>query len=112
MDYSAFCDLWHETLAETGLITGPVRPTETIDLQQMDRCYKVYLRLDHADQPRPFYVQKARWPDLPQDAFALSGYRCNRCYVIPSLDLVVARVGSGPAAWDDNALIGGIVEAL
>jgi CubicO group peptidase (beta-lactamase class C family) len=54
----------------------------------------------------------ARWPDLPQDAFALSGYRCNRCYVVPSLDLVVARVGSGPAAWDDNALIGGIVGAI
>jgi CubicO group peptidase (beta-lactamase class C family) len=54
----------------------------------------------------------ARWPDMPRDAFALSGYRCNRCYIVPSLDLVVARVGSGPAAWDDSALIGGIVDAI
>jgi CubicO group peptidase (beta-lactamase class C family) len=53
-----------------------------------------------------------RWPGLPKDAFALSGYRCNRCYVVPSLDLVVARVGSGPAAWEENALIGGIVDTI
>jgi CubicO group peptidase (beta-lactamase class C family) len=53
-----------------------------------------------------------KWPSLPKDAFALSGYRCNRCYVVPSLDLVVARVGSGPPAWDDNALIGGVVDAI
>ena len=53
-----------------------------------------------------------RWPSLPKDAFALSGYRCNRCYVVPSLDLVVARVGSGPAAWEEDALIGGIVDTI
>jgi CubicO group peptidase (beta-lactamase class C family) len=52
------------------------------------------------------------WPALPRDAFALAGYRSNRCYIIPSLDLVVARVGSGPSTWDDQALIGGIVEAI
>ncbi len=52
-----------------------------------------------------------QWPDLPTDAFALAGYRSNRCYVIPSLDLVVARIGSGPATWDESALIAGIVGA-
>lgn len=52
------------------------------------------------------------WPGLPQDAFALSGYRSNRCYIIPSLDLVVARVGSGPSTWDEGGLIGGVVGAL
>ena len=44
----------------------------------------------------------ARWPSLPRDTFALEGYRANRCYIIPSLDLVVARVGSGPATWDEG----------
>jgi hypothetical protein len=53
-----------------------------------------------------------RWPGLPRDTIALSGYRSNRCYVIPSLDLVVARVGSGPATWDEEGLIGSIVEAV
>jgi CubicO group peptidase (beta-lactamase class C family) len=53
-----------------------------------------------------------KWPGLPRDMFALSGFRSNRCYVIPSLDLVVARVGSGPVAWDESSLISGIVGAV
>lgn len=53
-----------------------------------------------------------QWPGLPKDAFALSGYRSNRCYIIPSLDLVVARVGSGPPTWNEEGLIGGIVDAV
>ncbi|MGH2381856.1 MAG: serine hydrolase domain-containing protein, partial [Candidatus Limnocylindria bacterium] len=53
-----------------------------------------------------------QWPGLPTDAFAASGYRSNRCYVIPSLDLVVARVGSGPPTWDEPELIEGVVGAV
>ncbi len=55
---------------------------------------------------------KCRWPNLPEDAFAMSGFRSNRCYIIPSLDLVVARVGSGPSTWDEEGLIAPIVEAV
>jgi hypothetical protein len=54
----------------------------------------------------------ARWPGLPRDMFALEGYRTNRCYIIPSLDLVVARVGSGPTTWDEPGLIGSVVAAI
>jgi len=36
------------------------------------------------------------WPHVPTDAFAFMGYATNRCYVIPSLDLVVVRLGYGP----------------
>ena len=49
---------------------------------------------------------------LPRDAFALRGYNANRCYVIPSLDLVVARVGSGPVGWHEQGFIGSIVDAI
>jgi CubicO group peptidase (beta-lactamase class C family) len=52
------------------------------------------------------------WPGLPRDAFAAVGYRSNRCYVIPSLDLVVARLGTGPTTWDEAELIGSIVDAI
>lgn len=52
------------------------------------------------------------WQDLPRDSFAMSGYRSNRCYVIPSLDLVVSRVGSGPPDWDEQKLIGDIVSSI
>ncbi len=53
-----------------------------------------------------------RWPNLPRDMFALEGYRSNRCYVVPSLDLVVARVGSGPPTWDEGNLIGSIISTV
>jgi CubicO group peptidase (beta-lactamase class C family) len=57
-------------------------------------------------------TRSARWPGLPTDMFALEGYRANRCYIIPSLDLVVARVGSGPATWDEGGLIGSLLTAI
>jgi CubicO group peptidase (beta-lactamase class C family) len=52
------------------------------------------------------------WPYLPRDAFALMGFCSNKCYIIPSLDLVVARVGSGPANWAEEDLIGSIAAAV
>lgn len=52
------------------------------------------------------------WPGLPRDAFAAMGFLCNRLYVVPSLDLVVARVGSGPNDWSEGTLIQRIVDAI
>jgi CubicO group peptidase (beta-lactamase class C family) len=52
------------------------------------------------------------WPGLPRDMFALMGYRSNKCYIIPSLDLVVARVGSGPETWQEAGFINEIVNAI
>ena len=56
-------------------------------------------------------TQGSCWPGLPKDMFALMGYRSNKCYIIPSLDLVVARVGSGPVSWNEPEFIGGIAKA-
>jgi CubicO group peptidase (beta-lactamase class C family) len=52
------------------------------------------------------------WPELPRDTFAARGYRANFCYIIPSLDLVVARVGSGPTVMDQRDLMAEIVGAI
>jgi CubicO group peptidase (beta-lactamase class C family) len=52
------------------------------------------------------------WPSLPKDMFALQGYNSNRCYVIPSLDLIVARAGSGSPAWNEQDFISGIVNSI
>jgi CubicO group peptidase (beta-lactamase class C family) len=54
-----------------------------------------------------FWVNTAggQWPNLPKDAFAFRGYGSNRCYVVPSLDLVVVRVGYGPALWSEESLL-------
>lgn len=38
----------------------------------------------------------ALWPDVPREAFAAMGYNCNLCCVVPSLDLVIVRLGMGP----------------
>jgi CubicO group peptidase (beta-lactamase class C family) len=54
----------------------------------------------------------ARWPGVPADAFALSGYRCNLCMVVPSRELVVARVASGPARCDKRGLVARVLRAL
>lgn len=49
---------------------------------------------------------------LPRDLVAMSGYRCNRCFVVPSLDLVVARVGGGPVNFDEGNLLAGVLRSL
>ena len=53
-----------------------------------------------------------RWPGLPTDMFALEGYNANRCYVIPSLDLVAVRIGAGPPQWNEGDFIKGIADAI
>lgn len=57
-------------------------------------------------------ANSAFWPSLPVDAFAAIGYRSCRCYVIPSLGLVVARIGTGPALWEEPLLIGATVDSI
>jgi hypothetical protein len=44
--------------------------------------------------------------------FALEGYNSNRCYVVPSQDLVVVRVGAGSNQWNEQSLISGVLEAI
>jgi CubicO group peptidase (beta-lactamase class C family) len=53
-----------------------------------------------------------RWPALPRDAFAALGLHGNACYVVPSLDLVVARTGNGPVSWADDGVAGRIAGAI
>jgi CubicO group peptidase (beta-lactamase class C family) len=52
------------------------------------------------------------WPEVPTDAFAMMGYRGNRCWIVPSLDLVIARTGSGPPVIDDRYFPARVIEAI
>ena len=52
------------------------------------------------------------WPGVPTDAFAAMGYLGNKCYVIPSLDLVVVRIGDGPWPWDDKPFLAQVVASV
>jgi len=52
------------------------------------------------------------WPKAPRDAFAFRGFTASRLYVVPSLDLVVARLAYAPQNWDEGNLLPGVLEAL
>ena len=52
------------------------------------------------------------WPQAPSDAFAMMGFRGNRCWVFPSLELVIARVGTGPLVLDDRYVPVQLLKAL
>jgi CubicO group peptidase (beta-lactamase class C family) len=52
------------------------------------------------------------WPDVPHDAFAALGFNCNGLYVIPSLDLVVTRLGTGPQEWEERLFLSRVVRAI
>jgi CubicO group peptidase (beta-lactamase class C family) len=52
------------------------------------------------------------WRGVPKDAFAFMGYASTRCYIVPSLDLVVVRLGYAPPVWSEDELLPPIVRAI
>jgi CubicO group peptidase (beta-lactamase class C family) len=52
------------------------------------------------------------WPKVPHDAFGALGFNCNGLYVVPSLDLVVVRLGSGPLEWEERFFLSRVVRAI
>jgi len=52
------------------------------------------------------------WPRAPRDAFVFRGYAATRCYVIPSLDLVVVHLGFTPPNWGEESLLPDVLEAV
>jgi CubicO group peptidase (beta-lactamase class C family) len=64
--------------------------------------------------PPPFRIEPGRPQLLPADAFHAVGYGGQFITVIPSRELVVVRLGLAldPAAWDQEAFIHDLLEAL
>jgi CubicO group peptidase (beta-lactamase class C family) len=52
------------------------------------------------------------WPNAPRDTFAFRGFTASRLYVIPSMDIVVVRLGYAPQNWDEGNLLPGVVDAV
>jgi CubicO group peptidase (beta-lactamase class C family) len=53
------------------------------------------------------------WLDgVPHDTIILAGYGGNRCYVVPSENLVVVRVGNGPEAGAEATLLTDVLGAI
>jgi len=57
-------------------------------------------------------TQRTPWEAVPEDMFAAMGFAANKCYVIPSLDLVVARIGYGPWPWDDVTFLRKVASSI
>jgi CubicO group peptidase (beta-lactamase class C family) len=47
-------------------------------------------------------TQGTLWPAASREAYSALGYNTNLCTVIPSLDLVIVRVGAGPTESTEN----------
>lgn len=59
-----------------------------------------------------FWVQDT-WENIPNDTFASRGHNINDCYVIPSLDLVVARQGNdNPPREERNRFVETLLEKI
>lgn len=57
-------------------------------------------------------TERGLFPAAPEDTIAFMGYRSNRLYVIPSLDLVIARTGTGPPERDEAAFLENVLATL
>jgi hypothetical protein len=57
MEYEQFRRVWHEALAQAGLMSvSPQTPVETIDLAGLSRSYKIFVELGHRQPARTFSV--------------------------------------------------------
>ncbi|HSJ53026.1 MAG TPA: hypothetical protein VLC52_04695 [Anaerolineae bacterium] len=56
MNYEQFRAVWHQALAEAGVLLGPFGPKETVDLRDMSRTYEVYAVVARSKQIEPFHV--------------------------------------------------------
>lgn len=73
--------------------------------QKMNPAYGYLWWLNGHKAVRPISRPTNRWlaPDAPKDMVAALGKLGRKCYVIPSLDLVVTRLGDNPeASFDDT----------
>jgi CubicO group peptidase (beta-lactamase class C family) len=52
------------------------------------------------------------WPSAPRDAFAFRGFTASRLYIVPSQDLVVARLGYAPQNWGEESLLPAVLAAM
>jgi hypothetical protein len=71
MNYEQFHTIWHEALAQAGLMSvPPPKPSETIDLAWLSRTYRINVRPGHSQPKDSFSVSASlgwQW-DALQDA--------------------------------------------
>ncbi len=51
-----------------------------------------------------------RYPDVPKDLYSANGFQGQKVFIIPSLDLVIVRMGlTEDAKFDVNGMLKGII---
>lgn len=59
-----------------------------------------------------FWIQD-KWEEVPEDTFMSRGHNLNHCYVVPSLDLVVARQGNEVNPREEGAIfVKGLIQKI
>jgi len=67
-----------------------------------------WLNADPVDQQ-----QRRTWPSLPTDTFSMNGFQGQRVVIVPSMDLVVVRLGfSGGKKRGIEQLVAGLIDAI
>lgn len=61
-----------------------------------------------------FWLNKEHclFKDAPEDLYFMDGYQGQFVFIIPSLDLIIVRMGSGDKHFDANAFLKGVIESL
>ncbi|MDJ0649206.1 MAG: serine hydrolase [Xenococcaceae cyanobacterium MO_188.B19] len=79
----------------------------------LEAKYGYHIWLQARTQQKPgVYDKTASKPFLAQDTIYLDGASRQRVYIIPSLELVIVRVGEKPDQWDDSVIPNTLVNSL
>ena len=78
----------------------------------LDIALNVFLARSHLGKNAGQQVIRSRPLHLRRDAFAFRGFTASRLYIVPSMDLVVARLGYAPQNWGEETLLPAILAAV
>ncbi len=79
----------------------------------LEAKYGYHIWLQARTQEKPgIYKKSASQSFLAEDTIYLDGASRQRVYIIPSLELVIVRVGEKPEQWDDSVIPNTLVKSL
>ena len=94
-------------------IVGSAWLDKMIQPSPLEAKYGYHIWLQARTQEKPgVYDKTASKPFLAKDTIYLDGASRQRVYIVPSLKLVIVRVGEKPEQWDDSVIPNTLVNSL